>query len=209
MDSIINLIKLQIENHLPGEASHLPMSPLGRGRSSQLIQSVSEYKKSSVALILLEQKNDLNIVLTRRATYKGVHSNQISFPGGREESFDLSPIDTAIRETKEEIDFDLSNADRLGKLSDVFIPVSKFLVRPFVFHTDQELIYRNNREVVETFTLPINQLLDNRSVSTMKVEVLQGVFMDVPCFSVGEYQIWGATAIMLNELKEVVKNVYK
>lgn len=209
MHAIIEKIRYEIENNLPGEESHLLMSPLGRGKSSELIKTVDVYKNSSVALILLENENRYEVVLTKRATYNGAHSGQISFPGGREEVFDKSPLYTAIRETKEEINFDLSSAEQLGKLSNVFVPVSKFLVRPYVFYTPEPLIFSNNREVVETFTIPLELLLDDRSISKMQVLIGNNTRMTVPCFCIENHQIWGATAIMLNEFKQLLKNVYK
>lgn len=205
MLSIIESIKEEIKTNLPGEEAHIAMSPTGRGKSSELIASAENYRTSSVAVILVEKNQRLSIVLTQRASYHGYHSNQISFPGGREEAYDKTPVATAIRETKEEIDFQLFTSNNLGKLTDVFIPVSKFLIRPFVFYSDQPLLVKNNREVAETFTIPIDDLMNPQSMSKMKVVISNGLRMTVPCFKFGKYEVWGATAIILNEFKQLIK----
>lgn len=205
--SIIQKLQQNIQTNLPGEAAHLPMSPLGRGRSSILMKNVDTYKLSSVAVIIYPNQYDFQIILTQRATYQGVHSGQISFPGGREEPFDKLPINTAIRETKEEINLDLLPSEFLGNLTNVFIPVSNFLVRPFVFFLPEQPLFQNNYEVTESFSIPFSTLLDEKVVQLKTVTVAQNYQMKVPCFFVNDKIIWGATAIILNEFKMILQNI--
>lgn len=200
-------IKHAIEHHLPGEDAHLPMSPSGRGKSSELFEAADFYKISSVAIILVQSEDSLKIILTQRMDYEGAHSGQISFPGGRKEDFDTELWDTAIRETQEEIGVQLQAENLLGKLTNVYIPVSGFLVYPFVFYLEEMPTFTNNYEVKETFFITSEQLLNEHSVSKMSVTVNAKFKMIVPCFSIENRQIWGATAIILNELKMLLQRV--
>ncbi len=196
-----------LKNRLPGEDAHLPMSPTGRGRSSESLLNAHHYRKSAVAMILFQEEDDVRIILTQRAIYKGVHSGQVSFPGGRIEPFDKSEVDAIIRETHEEIGIGMSHESLLGKLTDVFIPVSSYLVHPFVFFLNERPLIRNNYEVTETFDISIQQLLDSRSISKMCVTVGNNSKLIVPCFDFEERKVWGATAIILNEFKVMLHNL--
>lgn len=200
-------IKNALENHLPGEEAHLPMSPSGRGKSSELFKETDFYKISSVAVILVQAEDGLKIILTQRMDYEGAHSGQISFPGGRKEDLDTELWNTAIRETQEEIGVQLHSENLLGKLTNVYIPVSGFLVYPFVFYLEEQPCFTNNYEVKETFFITDEQLLNEHSVSKMSVSVSSKFNMIVPCFNIENRQIWGATAIILNELKVLLQQI--
>jgi len=203
----IEAIKRELATDLPGESAHLPMSPLGRGRSSELKKKAKKFREAAVAVILFPKDDKMQIILTQRAQYEGTHSGQISFPGGSKEAYDEDLISTAIRETHEEIDLTLDKTQFLGTLTDVFIPVSSFAVHPQVFFHPTCPNFENNYEVVETFWISLNELLDEHSVSTMNVTLQNGFKLTVPCFSIRGHSIWGATAIMLNEFKLLLKNL--
>lgn len=207
--SFFQQLKHAIDTNLPGESAHLPMSPTGRGKTSELIKFAKGYRQSSVAIILFSKDDTINIILTERMAYDGPHSAQISFPGGRYEDFDKNYIQTAIRETNEEIGVQLDEANLLGKLSNVFIPVSKFLVHPYVFYCESEPQFANNYEVKETFSITTLELQDDQFVKTMDVQVGEKLIVNVPCFEFKDKKIWGATAIILNEFKTLINSLYQ
>jgi len=198
-------LKYIITHHLPGEDAHLPMSPVGRGKSSEALANATDYRQSAVAIILFKSQEEYRIILTQRVAYEGTHGGQISFPGGRKEEENKDFSDTAIRETYEEIGIQLRSDLLIGKLTDVFIPVSSFLVHPYVFFYDKDPVFTNNYEVSETFSISITDLLAKSSISVMDIIVGNNFKMKVPCFRINQKEIWGATAIMLNELKEIIK----
>lgn len=203
--AFIQEIKSTLVNDLPGEDAHLLMSPLGRGKSSEALAFAKNIKYAAVAVILHHESDELQIILTQRASYDGIHGGQISFPGGRKDENDQNTIQTAIRESKEEIDLDLSDLHYLGKLTDVYIPVSNFLVYPEVFYLESLNELQPNYEVAEIFNVTIKELLDEKNVSTMEVKVGDNLHLKVPCFSIKGKNIWGATAIILSELKVLVQ----
>jgi 8-oxo-dGTP pyrophosphatase MutT (NUDIX family) len=205
MDLISRLAYI-IENDLPGEIAHHPLSPLHRPVTSEIIKNLTEYKASAVAIVLFEEQDDYRFILIQRTEYNGKHSGQISFPGGKKEDSDESYEMTARRECLEEIGINLDDATLLGKLSPVYIPVSGFLVEPFVFHYPYQPKYKQqNREVASIFSVPLKELLQDDVISTMNIRTENNLVMkNVPCFNLQEKQIWGATALMINELREVV-----
>ena len=187
---------------LPGERAHKAFYPF---RYNQLVD-ISNRKESAVAVHLFKKEEEFHFLLIKRSTYNGHHSGQIAFPGGKKEESDTSFEHTARRESFEEIGIDLGDATLLGKLSPVYIPVSGFLVEPFVFHYPFTPEFQlQDREVASIFSVPIKELLQENVISTMNISSENKLVMkNVPCFNLQEKQVWGATALMINELREVI-----
>jgi 8-oxo-dGTP pyrophosphatase MutT (NUDIX family) len=198
-----------IEFHLPGESAHIELAPTNRPLSSFARKNSSTYKESAVAVILIPEKQDLRIVLIQRPTYDGAHSGQISFPGGKKEHTDSSLLETAIRECFEEIGVKLEPKDYLGQLTSVFIPVSQFDMEPHVFYLDQKPTFTPDHFEVDTiFSISALDLLQEESIQYVSLPTSKGVIMkNIPCFYLEEKVIWGATALVLNELKEILNNI--
>ncbi|PIE48472.1 MAG: coenzyme A pyrophosphatase [Flavobacteriales bacterium] len=162
-------------------------------------------KLAGVSIIFFEDHGHLSIVLTKRADYSGGHhAAQISFPGGKQSKADISLKQTAIRETHEEIGVSLKNTEFVCQLSELYIPVSRFLVTPYVFFLPYKPEFTTNYEVENILTSPWPQLMDQQNISDKEV----GRHKDnYPLISPGvNYQgefIWGATVMMLNELKHL------
>ena len=193
-----------LKHNLPGERAHLPLSPLHRPVTSEVIQNLTEYKESAVAVVLFEVETTLQCILIQRTEYTGKHSGQISFPGGKKDNEDADLLATAIRECLEEVGVDISSSEYLGKLTQVYIPVSGFLVEPHVFYYSEVPVFvQQEREVAAVFTISLDELLAEDVISEMKVTTENKlVKMNVPCFAIRDKQIWGATALILNELRE-------
>jgi len=195
-----------LKHNLPGERAHLPLSPLHRPVTSEVIQNLTEYKESAVAVVLFEVETTLQCILIQRTEYTGKHSGQISFPGGKKDNEDADLLATAIRECLEEVGVDISSSEYLGKLTQVFIPVSGFLVEPHVFYYPEVPVFvQQEREVAAVFTISLDELIAEDVISEMKVTTENKlVKMNVPCFAIRDKQIWGATALILNELREIL-----
>lgn len=202
----LSSIKKLIEKDLPGEEAHKTMSPLERPLSSLALKETKNYKESAVSVILFDKKQKAEIVLIKRQTYEGKHSGQIAFPGGKKEKHDSDLKQTSIRECKEEIGIDLLSEMYLGKLTPVYIPISNFYVEPHVFYLQTErLNFKLDRfEVEEIFSIKMLDLLNPANQTTEQISIMTEFKKDIPCFKINNKIIWGATALMLNELKEIV-----
>jgi 8-oxo-dGTP pyrophosphatase MutT (NUDIX family) len=163
-------------------------------------------KKAAVlALFYPNKKNEITFLLTKRASYKGTHSAQISFPGGKLEKKDKNLQETAIREAFEEVGTIPSTIEIIRKLTDVYIPPSNFLVSPFLGFTNKKPYFTKNYEVAEIIEISLSDLLDDAYLSTVNLTTSYMKNIDVPCFKFDNQIIWGATAMMLSEIKELLK----
>lgn len=206
-DLIVQL-KIQIEKGLPGEAAHIEMAPFNRPLSSLALKESNDHRISSVAIVLYENNlKEVSVILIQRPHYEGAHSGQISFPGGKKDLTDSDSEFTARRECFEEIGLCLESSHCLGKLTDVYIPVSKFLVHPFLYFYPKPTEFKpDDREVSEILTIDLNLLTNSKS--TMDVRFPNGLIQkNVPCFIFGEKKVWGATALILNELNELINRI--
>ncbi len=165
-----------------------------------------EAKPSSVLLLLYPIGKDIYIVFIQRPDYQGVHSGQISLPGGKREPEDFNLTDTALRESNEEVGIIPEEVRILGKLSDLYIPPSRFLVSPFVGYSIQRPDFiKDPSEVDEIIELKIRDLFSDTALQVTKHRIGVGIQIKAPAFVVNGYVIWGATAMILSEFKEVIK----
>ncbi len=206
MRSFADRLAYLIANNLPGEDAHLSMAPLSRPLSSIALEKAVNVRQSAVAVMLFMQDDRTFFTLIQRPFYEGNHGGQISFPGGKRDPEDKDLRTTAVRECMEEVGIDLGMSAFLGQLTPVYIPVSNFHVMPFVFFYPGWPEYVPDvREVESVLTISTDDLLDESVVSTMDVPMPNGfVLRDVPCFLIDDRQIWGATALILNELKALL-----
>lgn len=198
--------KLQIglNTPLPGaQAQHL-MAPVGRNVTDIQTTDLQKARTAAVLALFYEEANTAQLVLTLRKKYPGIHSNQISFPGGRRDKTDSDYLETALREAEEEIGISASKVDVYGQLSPLYIPPSNFLVHPFVgIYNSQPNFIKQESEVEEIFSVTINDLLDDSFISTVTLN-LRGNNMEVPTFIFKGHTVWGATAMMLSELRQIL-----
>lgn len=209
-DAFLKYIPQILDEKLPGEEAHMEMMPLERIAIFKDLDLKNINPREASVMMLFYPKNDEpHLVMILRNSYKGVHSSQIGFPGGKVEKFDISLDDTALRETFEEIGVDRDLITVVRPFTALYIPPSNFKVYPFLGYATQELTFNpDDREVFGIIEMPLSTLMDdNAKVSkTLSTSYMEGVA--VPAFKVEEYYIWGATSQMLNELKEVLKRVF-
>lgn len=168
--------------------------------------AASNPKKAAVlALFYPNENNETCFLLTQRASYKGTHSAQISFPGGKIEQKDTNLQATALRETFEEVGIEEKNITIIRKITDVFIPPSNFLATPFIGYSSTKPNLKINHEVDHTFDVKLSDLLNDENISTINITTSYASKIDVPCFKLNNYIVWGATAMILNEIKELLK----
>jgi 8-oxo-dGTP pyrophosphatase MutT (NUDIX family) len=194
---------------LPGEIAHAKMSPPERLEKMKAIDfSLINPKRAAVLMLVYPKDGQALLALIQRNSYKGVHSSQIAFPGGKIESFDASPLYTALRETEEEIGIAREKVTMVAPFSEVYIPPSNFKVSPFLGYCNETpLFIPDSREVASMVELPLAVLLDDGFAEMQRMATSYSESIDVPVFKVGSHGVWGATAMMLSELKEVLKSI--
>jgi 8-oxo-dGTP pyrophosphatase MutT (NUDIX family) len=193
---------------LPGEECHLEVSPLGRKKSSDALLEAVSPKESAVAILLFEKNGFPSSLLIERSVYNGSHSGQIAFPGGKKDDLDLDLCYTARRECFEEIGVASDALELVGALTPVYIPVSNFKVQPFVFWVNQlGELKPNPDEVVDIFDFPLRRLKEDclGRTSIQVTEVMQ--LNEVPYFDINGRVVWGATALMLNEMRVLIRKI--
>lgn len=197
----------QLLNGLPGESAHSHLMPINRPFTSQSLKDKPNYRKSAVGLILFPEIQSTKCVLIERPSYDGVHGGQISFPGGKMDPEDPHLEYTARRECFEEVNLPFGHGEVLGSLSEVYIPVSKFLVQPFVFYLDEKpILTPDQREVESIIEFNIYDLLNDQNLKTKDIQLSQGYTQkNVPYFDIDGHIVWGATAMMLSEFREILR----
>jgi 8-oxo-dGTP pyrophosphatase MutT (NUDIX family) len=203
------LLKQKLQQTLPGLPSQLKMAP--PNRAEQLKQDEKKMlsaRQSAVMVLLFHDEGALKTVFIKRSEYDGVHSGQISFPGGQFEKFDSSFEATAIRETNEEIGVKKSEIELIGKLTELYIPPSNFMVKVFVGYCARKPEYTiDKREVQRVIEVEINSFYPQNAKKQMEIiSSTTGLKTMVPCYEVNDIRIWGATAMIVSELIDILTN---
>ena len=191
---------------LGGLEAQFKLAPEIRKRYSDDMIKANNPKMSAVlALFYPDAKNETRFLLILRASYDGTHSAQISFPGGKKEKNDTGLEQTALRETFEEVGVLQNDVQILKQMTDAYIPPSNFLVTPFVGMIDYQPSFITNHEVETIIEIKLTDLLDDQNVVINNMTTSYMKNIDVPCFKLNNYIVWGATAMILSEIKQVFK----
>jgi len=197
-------LKEALKRELPGEKAHRLLLPPGRelyptGDKSTILQS-------SVLMLLFPDHGKINTCLIRRPATMRNHSGQIAFPGGRFEPADKDLMQTALRESYEEIGTDANKIEIIGALTPLYVQVSNFTINPFLGWTETMPDFKiDNHEVEDLIIIPVEKLLHHAAFQVQKVTTIHGIF-EVPGFYAGTSFIWGATAMVISEFNEIYKS---
>lgn len=204
---IISLTE-RLKRPLPGPIAHEPMRATPKGSVLPKFNFQEPPRKGAVLILLYPNDNKLYFPLIKRATYRGVHSGQIALPGGKSEPRDKDVLETALREAEEEIGIDRSKVELIGKLSDFFVIPSNFMVSPVLgFTTRQPVFNPDPTEVERVLHASLEHILLDKYL-TRRTILAGGVYeMDAPCFDVEGETVWGATAMMLNEFRTILRDI--
>lgn len=193
---------------LPAEKAHKKLLPEGRSLDIPS-DKISTIKESAVLLLLFKKKDELCLCLTRRNQNMKHHPGQISFPGGKIDNIEDDSIKTALRELNEETGIDGSIVNIWGKLSDLYITVSNFLIHPVVGYLDHEpLFVINHDEVDEIIVIPLVEFFIDKNITESTVETPFGK-IEAPCYSIDGHIIWGATAMIISEFTELLSTFFR
>lgn len=208
LDQFYALFSKLEEIPLPGLQAQLKMAPEFRTKfAEKFLHPPKDSKIASVLLLLFPNDvGNLHFALIRRPDYKGTHAKQISFPGGKSEKEDASLWETAIRETEEEIGVPKSEIHLIRALTPTYIPPSNFTVHPFVgFCNKTPDFIPEEKEVEEILQIPLNDLLDDHYEALGWVKPSYAGKVEVPVYTFLNLNVWGATAMMLSEFKQLMQ----
>lgn len=195
---------------LPGEDAHYKLAPAIRKKELE-VMNFSDRKPSEAGVMAVfypDERLRTHLVLILRKTYKGVHSNQIGFPGGRVESEDKNLEHTALRETEEEVGIPRSSIEVVKKLTRLYIPPSNFWVHPFLGLLDETPnLIKQESEVERILEIDLDHFLDDANLVNQTLSTSYASNIQVPAFKLNGHIVWGATAMMLSEIKELLVKI--
>ncbi|MCB2219274.1 MAG: CoA pyrophosphatase [Bacteroidetes bacterium] len=200
-------IERQLRLQLPGNEAHLKMASRFRLDTLNRPRDLSKALKSAVLVLFYPDEEKIKLCFILRPDYNGVHSRQVAFPGGRWEEEDTDLTATALREAAEEVNIQPDDVTVLGHLTDLYIPPSNYLVTPVVgYSKNKPEFHPDHLEVAEIIETDLDFLFDPSRRKEKMINV-RGYDIDAPYFDVKGHVIWGATAMILSELSEVIKSI--
>ena len=203
LDKLTQKLQIRLLNNLPGKDKQSRMR-VTSDKTYNFNNTEEDAIQSAVLILLYEENGVICFTLTERTQTVEHHRGQISLPGGAREA-DEKLSSTAIRETQEEIGIYADDVDIIGALSPLFVPVTGFIINPFVGIINANFEPQPAPEEVETvITVHVNELLNDDNELQEKRN-LRGYDVDIPYFLLSGHKVWGATAMILSEFKTVLK----
>lgn len=206
-ERFLSLIPQLRNSPLGGVNSHLKMIPKERTIPNWNEVHRSNPKKAAVmALFYPDSSNQTQFLLIQRAEYHGTHSAQISLPGGKFDHADKNLETTALRETYEEVGISMTDIEIKVKMTETYISPSNFLVTPFMGILSYSPLFKLNHEVKDIIEVQLTDLLSDLKVSSERLSTSYMKNIEVPCFRFQNNTVWGATAMMLSEIKDLIQS---
>jgi len=206
-EHIIEKLKHELSKPLPGVESQYRMASYTRkNKELRNIKPRPDVRVAAVLAMLYPKNGETFITLMKR-TDRGPHSGQISFPGGGVEEQDKELTDTALREAREEVGIHPKDVTTIGKLTHLHIPVSNSMVHPIVGYSHIAPDYVIDPvEVKEVIEAPLNDFFNPDKLKKIDMRINDGfILKDTPYFDIKDFVVWGATAMIMNELLELIK----
>lgn len=204
---LIEQLSKRLTMALPSALAHDPLRAIPIGNEVPIFKHSLPPRPGSVLILLYEADGRIRFPLIRRQEYIGAHSGQISLPGGKAEPGE-DAIETALREAQEEIGIDPSRVQVIGRLSEFYVIVSNFLVTPVVASVLETPVFTPDPFEVHTiFHADLQELVRDDAIHIEEIVAGGRYRMQAPHFKVQNHIVWGATAMILNELRVVVKEL--
>lgn len=206
MNELILRIQNAVEQPLPAWDAHRKMINYMRPKATDVEKVDPDARQGAVLALLYPKNNEPHVALMLRNTYDGTHSGQVSFPGGKHEQTDKDLMQTALREAHEEMNIHPEGVTVVGPLSKVYIPPSRFLVSPFVGYSRERPDFKPDPvEVAEIIEAPLKLILAESSIKEKPIFVqITNSELEVKYFDILGHTVWGATAMILKELAEML-----
>lgn len=210
MNNLIQLserLSKRLAKPLPGGVAHEPLRAIPVGQIKPKFDHAQPPKPGSVLILLYEDGGKIKFPLTKRPDYLGAHGGQISLPGGKAEPGE-NYIQTALREGREEIGVHPEELHVIGRLSDFFVIPSNFMIVPVVAYSlTKPSFVPQESEVVRILEGDLHELVREDAVKTKEILAAKIYPMMAPHFLIDHEIVWGATAMMLNELRVIIKEL--
>ncbi len=168
------------------------------------LQNLSGQKQSAVCLLFYEKNNTPHFLLIKRPDTHRYHAGQIALPGGSCEP-DETYEQTALRELAEETGIEITPATILGRLTPLYIPVSNFYIQPVVAYTAANFTFIKSHETEQCLEYSLKDILNESIVGETEVQASNNLKFKTLYFDVQGFVLWGATAMILSEMKELLK----
>jgi len=201
----IQQLKKQLQYPLPGKEAHYDFAPQ---YAEKYADFPKVYKTAAVLVTLFPKDHDWQVIFMKRSNHDAdtKHAGQISFPGGQLEAHDRSLEACALRENEEEIGIPQHKIKILSKLTPIYVYASNFVVHPFLSVMDKEPKFiLNKSEVAKVITVPLQHLSKDSTRKVRDIKVGTHVLKGMNYFDIHDEVLWGATAIMTNELLFIYK----
>lgn len=195
---------------LPGLDAQLQMASGVRVKAvKNSMPDTSKARIGAVLIALFPDKNGIvRTVLMKRPDYDGTHSGQVSFPGGKVEEEDVDIVATALREAEEEVNIKPQEVKVIGQLTELYIPPSNFLVHPVLGVLEKPPVLMPDKHEVQSIHIPeLSYLLRDDIIDEKEIELRSGFKLRTPYFKVDGHTVWGATAMIIAELKDILKDI--
>ncbi|MAP80863.1 MAG: coenzyme A pyrophosphatase [Aequorivita sp.] len=203
---IVKVTKME----LPGETVQYRMAPMERLQElKRVAKHQNTAKRAGVMSLFYPSENlETHLILILRKSYKGVHSAQVGFPGGKVEKEDNNMQDTALRETEEEVGVPREKIAVLKELTEIYIPPSNYFVQPYLGITSKMPKFIPQEDEVEALIeVNLKDFLNDNSITSQIITTSYATNLKVPAFKLNGHIVWGATAMMLNEVRELLEKV--
>jgi 8-oxo-dGTP pyrophosphatase MutT (NUDIX family) len=205
LNELSRTLKQRLSLPLPGEEAQFKMANAERRMNLARFKIPDNTRRSAVLILLYEKENLIMFPLIVRPVYAGVHSGQVALPGGSFDPADIELQTTALRETEEETGIKRSDIRILGKLTNLYIPPSNFLVTPFVgVHTGKPIFIPDSIEVARIVEMEVEKIMDEKFIGEKKMNLASGVSVLTPYYDLDGLTVWGATAMILSEFKSIL-----
>ncbi len=201
----IDRLKKRLQQPLPGMDAHMQMAPMREGQVPANFKHRKPPKEAGVLVLLYPGQAGVSLPLMQRPEYPGVHSGQISLPGGKKEPEDDSLVQTALREAHEEVGVPPQQVEVIGALSSFYVAASNVNVLPVVGVAHQPPAFEPDpKEVVKIIEATTTHFTDANYRKVKAITVGSNYTMQSPYFDVNGHVVWGATAMMLSEFSAVL-----
>jgi 8-oxo-dGTP pyrophosphatase MutT (NUDIX family) len=201
---VVSFLNARLINGLPGSLAHDRMRARPTGSARLKFEHTVPPRRGGVLILLYEYDGLVYFPLIQRPEYGGAHSGQISLPGGKAEPGE-DIVTTALRECEEEVGVKRNEIIVVGRLSDFHVEPSNFIVTPVIGVMESTPVFIPDKfEVVRVITAGLNDIIDNGAIKQKEIVVGSGFQLMAPHFEIDGEVVWGATAMMLNELREIL-----
>ena len=192
---------------LPGGDAHETFRAQPVGDVKPLFSHSLPPKPGGVIILLYEENGNIKFPLTKRAEYTGAHSGQVSLPGGKADPGE-DAVATALRECEEEIGVNRNDIEVIGTLSDFFVMPSNFMVTPVIATVAGDVIFKpDSHEVVRVIKADLEDIVKDDAMKQKEILAAGRFRMNAPHFEIEGEIVWGATAMMLNEFRMILREI--